>query len=148
MSTLKKGIFLVGDILIYYMALAVMLLVRYQNLNTFKEGFSVHVVPFSAIIIIWALAFYWNGLYEYRAFGNRAWLFKALSRAIAIATAGSIIAFYLFPKFFALTPRANLFIFATIFLLFSYIWRMVALRFSTSGALNVIVSARPLSPRN
>jgi len=139
MSMLKKGFFLVGDIIIFYASLAVMLLVRYQNLATFGEGFSVHVVPFSAIVIIWALAFYWNGLYEYRTFGNRAWLFKALSRAITIATAGSIIAFYLFPKFFELTPRANLFIFAAIFLLFSYCWRMLALHFSTSGALNVIV---------
>ncbi len=140
MSTIKKGLFLVGDIAVFYISLAAMILARYRNLATFKGSFDAHLGPFSAILIIWALAFYWNNLYQYRTFGNRSWLIKALARAIAIATAGSIIAFYLFPRFFELTPRANLFIFAAIFLLLSYLWREFALLFSSSGKLNVIIA--------
>ena len=140
MSTIKKGLFLVGDIAVFYISLAAMILARYHNLATFRGSFDAHLGPFSAILLIWALAFYWNNLYQYRTFGNRSWLIKALSRAIAIATAGSIIAFYLFPRFFELTPRANLFIFAAIFLLLSYLWREFALLFSSSGKLNVIIA--------
>lgn len=139
MGTIKRGLFLTGDILVYYVALAVTLLMRYQNPATLGQTFGAHFAPFSSIFVVWALAFYWNGLYEYHAFGNRVWLFKALARAILVATTGSIIGFYLFPKFFELTPRANLFIFAALFLLLSYLWRMATLRLSSSGALNVIV---------
>ena len=139
MGTLKKGLFLVGDILVFYAALATMIIVRYQNPSTLGLGFLVHFPPFTSILLIWGLAFYWNNLYEYRSFGNRAWLFRALFRSIVIGTMGSIMAFYLFPKFFEFTPRANLFLFAGIFLIFSYFWRMLALHFSKSGALNVII---------
>ncbi len=139
MGTLKKGLFLVGDILVFYAALATMIILRYQNPSTLGLGFLVHFPPFTSILVIWGLAFYWNNLYEYRSFGNRAWLFRALFRSIVIGTMGSIMAFYLFPKFFEFTPRANLFLFAGIFLIFSYFWRMLALHFSKSGALNVII---------
>lgn len=139
MGTIKKGALLLGDIAVFYAALAVMILARYRDIAAFHQTFAAHAGPFSAILIVWLLAFYWNGLFHYRAFGGRAWLVKAILRAVVIATVGSILALYLFPKFFELTPRTNLFLFAGIFFLFSYLFRVVTLRLSSSGKLNVIV---------
>ena len=139
MSKVKKLILLIGDVVTLYLSLWLALLIRYQAVVMAQESFAIHTGPFSAIFILWILAFYWNDLYRPKVFGGSIWLIKALARAVFIATAGSIIAFYLFPGFFELTPRANLFILSAVFFILSYAWRANTSRVFASNALNAVV---------
>lgn len=139
MDNAKKLILLIGDIATLYLALAVALLIRYQTLAYARESFAHHVGPFSALFIAWILACYWNDLYRPRSFGGHLWLIKALARTTFIATAISITALYLFPRFFELTPRTNLFLFALVFFFVAYGIRTATRRLFAFGALNTIV---------
>ncbi len=139
MSKVKKLILLIGDIVVLYVSLAIALLIRYQNIAVAQESFGNHVGPFSAIFALWILSFYWNDLYRPKAFGGTLWLMKAFARAVFIATLTSIAALYLFPGFFVLTPRANLFILSAVFFFLAYFWRAAASRAMATGALNVVI---------
>lgn len=127
MLKVKTIIILLGDMVILYGALAVTLLLRYE-FSYFKESFSSHLKPFSLIFIIWLLTFYLADLYQNKTLKNKLSLARALIPAIAVSAAMSIILFYLFTPFFNLTPKTNLLLFALIFGILDFGWRMLIIK--------------------
>jgi exopolysaccharide biosynthesis polyprenyl glycosylphosphotransferase len=138
MAILKKITLLFGDIVILYLSLAIALYVRYQTVFA-DEAFRAHLFPFSMIFVIWIFVFYLSDLYHDRVFRSTSSLFTAVGGAVAVATIVSIMAFYLFSGLFELTPKTNLLIFAIIFFLLSFGWRLVVLKIFVSGALGIAI---------
>ncbi|MEK7555454.1 MAG: sugar transferase [Patescibacteria group bacterium] len=123
----KTIIILLSDITILYGALAITLLLRYES-SYFKESFSTHLKPFSLIFIIWLLTFYLADLYQNKTLKNKFSLARALIPAIIVSATISIVLFYLFTPFFNLTPKTNLLIFAFVFGILDFGWRMLMIR--------------------
>ncbi len=132
MTSAKKIIILLGDILILYGALMLTLIFRY-GLNYFGESFHAHFKPFSLIFVIWILIFYLADLYKKNYLKINLATVQVFILTIIIGVISSVILFYLFPSFFKLTPKANLVIFALIFGILDLGWRFILVKIYISG---------------
>ncbi len=140
MPKLKVALIFIGDIVFLYSALILTLLVRY-GADYFWFSFSNHFLPFSLIFIVWLSVFYLFDLYQIKSFKNKYILLKNLLPAIVFSVIVSIILFYLFGKFFELTPKTNLAIFTFIFGVLNYGWRLLLIKFFTirGWRINLII---------
>jgi exopolysaccharide biosynthesis polyprenyl glycosylphosphotransferase len=138
MSALKKGVLFLGDVGALYAALAFTLLIRYGS-DFFGDAFRTHLAPFSVIFLLWLLILYLADLY--RLASLRSVTATAATLAIAATVAGvlSVVCFYLFTNFFALTPKTNLLIFVAVFFLIDIAWRALTRKWFAAAAENVIV---------
>ncbi len=134
MTTLKKIIVLLGDIIVLYGALVLALMLRYGLFN-FTESLINHLKPFSLIFIIWLVIFYLADLYKDKNSRITPGVIQGLGLTIAISVIASIIFFYLFPSFFQLTPKTNLIVFALIFGILDLAWRFIVIKISISSGL-------------
>ncbi|MDI6820694.1 MAG: exopolysaccharide biosynthesis polyprenyl glycosylphosphotransferase [Patescibacteria group bacterium] len=118
----SKALFLLlSDVIVFYIALILTLVLRYQT------GFSryllnQHLVPFSIIFVVSIIAFYISGLYDLKHLKNEPAFFKILSTAQSINLLIAFAFFYLFP-FFGVSPRTNLLLFAVISTSLLIVWR-------------------------
>src|SRR3989344_5318764 len=109
---MKKFLIFLSDTTILYISLVLTLLIRYPD--KFQEQYWIHLFPFSLIFISWLLVFYIANLYEPKLLRNNVHFYSALSQAIVISAAISVLFFYLIPLY-GITPRTNLLIFLIIF---------------------------------
>jgi exopolysaccharide biosynthesis polyprenyl glycosylphosphotransferase len=143
MSGWKKGLLLVGDVVILYLALAGALLVRY-GVNGFQATFPEHRASFVPVFLLTVLVFYLFDLYHLRTFLTSFVLFRTTTLATVVAGIVSMGAFYLFPDYFELTPKTNLALFVGLTLVFAYSWRaFLRLRFRASAAPVAFVGSSP-----
>ncbi len=61
-TAFKKTLLFLGDILVFYLALFLMLYLRYAD--AWANEWQHHLYPFAIIYISWLLVFYLIGLYE------------------------------------------------------------------------------------
>ncbi len=102
----KKLIFLLGDVLIYYISLAATLLIRYQrDLNT--EIIHQHLVPFSLVLMLWIMIFYATDRYGLARASSLAFLKSSLTAGF-LNLGAAFAFFYIFRP--GIAPRGNLFI--------------------------------------
>ncbi len=134
MTTLKKIIVLLGDIIVLYGALVLALIIRYGLIN-FKGPLIDHLKPFSAIFIIWIIILYLTDLYQEKNLRINFATVQILTLTIVISVVSSIIFFYLFPDFFELTPKTNLVIFALVFGFLDIGWRFILSKIYISSGL-------------
>lgn len=129
---LKQIVLALGDIVVFYAALALTLIVRYKEPFS-EEALQIHLQPFSLVFIVWVLVFYIVGLYEIRALKTGVDFVKKFGAALVINALATITFFYFVPLY-AITPKTNLFIFLTIVLLLEYFWRSSYNNFLVQGA--------------
>ncbi|TSC53604.1 MAG: glycosyltransferase, partial [Parcubacteria group bacterium LiPW_39] len=126
MSTLigkiKKAILLAGDIAVLYLALFLMLLLRYGHL--WPAQWHNHFVPFTIIYFFALIVFYIIGLYEITLARNNLYFFLTLVRALIINAAIATGFFYFIP-YFGIAPKTNLFINLIIFAILFTLWRQL-----------------------
>src|SRR3989344_6184796 len=134
---LKKGILIFGDICILYVSLFITLGIRY-GVNNLSSSLQTHIKPFSTIFIVWILLFYLADLYDIRLLKKEVQLLKNLVGAVSLATALSIIFFYLFSGFFELTPKTNLALFALVFGVINFAWRWLVVK-SNYAKMKVLI---------
>ena len=128
---LKQLILVLGDIIALYLALALTLLIRYQEPFS-SEAISTHFEPFSIVFIIWILVFYIIGLYEIRSLKNTTNFIRKLITALVINIVITVSFFY-FVTAYGITPKTNLFIFLALIFLLEYAWRTNYNNFLTNG---------------
>lgn len=147
MVTMRKLALLAGDVAALYLSLALTLLIRY-GAGAFSASWSIHLVPFSTLFLLWILVFYLADLYRPETLRSRAAFLSTLAVAVAIAALLSTVVLYLFTDFFELTPKTNLAIFSAAFLLLSALARALLRQFFAVGALDVaILGNSPLLTR-
>ncbi|MFA6513920.1 MAG: sugar transferase [Patescibacteria group bacterium] len=120
-SRLKKIILFTGDFIALFLALSMVLSVRYPKID-FNSQLNDHLGPFSLIFAIWLIIIYVSGLYDLnlRVKGRR--FFRSVLSAAAIASLISVIYFYLNIAS-NVTPKTNLALFIVFFLVIFYAWR-------------------------
>lgn len=106
---LKKLTLIASDLVTFYGALALLLLVRYGE-DSWQRQWSLHITPFSLLLIVWLLALYISNLYDQRMMRNGRDFFTRLGQAMIAASVASVLFFYLIP-YFGITPKLNLFLF-------------------------------------
>ncbi len=127
----KKGILLIGDIVIYYLALLLTLTIRYQEFPPSSERIQLHLTPFSIVLLIWLLVFLIANLYSL-AFSKRDLTFvKSWVTASAVNLFLAFVFFYIVPT--GIKPRANMFLLAAFFFALQYLWRTIFQHSISSG---------------
>ncbi len=127
---LRKIITLIGDWGMLYLALFLMVAMRYGA--EWPDGWARHFHPFSLLFPVWILILYINYLYETRFFRPSIDAIRVLGSSVVIAFIASLSLFYLFPPGLV-HPRKNLLIFAILAWLLLLLWRIVLYRLSRRG---------------
>src|SRR4030043_290414 len=128
---MKKLTLLLSDLVTFFAALSVTLLLRYGP-GDFMAQYDLHAVPFSLLFHLWTLSFYITNLYESRHLRNDMEFFGRLGQAVVVAGLLSVAFFYLIPLNIA--PRTNLFIFIAVESLFIAGVRALYNRILASGS--------------
>lgn len=117
----KQAVVLAGDIALLYLALALMVLIRY-GVELAVLMFQTHLLPMTTIFILWIVLWYAHGLYDIFFFKPLLGLFRRFMAAWIIAVISATTIFYLVP-FFSITPKTNLFIISIIYAFLFLGWR-------------------------
>lgn len=120
-SRAKISLLIVGDVIALYASLVLTLALRYGG-DFSQELVSVHLVPFSSAFALWLIVFYVAGLYDLGRLRNNLDFIKTLGLTLLVNLLLTIALFYLIPAF-GITPKTNLFIFASIFSVLETWWR-------------------------
>lgn len=123
---LKISLALISDILMFYVALWLTLVIRYILIDrapgTFYSSISLHLIPFTIIFFFWLIIFWASGLYDLVKLRNEEVFYKTILIAFGINTAVTIAFFYFIP-YFVITPKINLFVNLALTLALLYFWR-------------------------
>lgn len=117
---------LLGDIVVWYGALWVSLLIRNLGLPQWDD-YVRHALPYTIIFVAWFLVAYIFGLYESRLVSMRTKLAAALFNAQALSAMAAIFLFYSIP-FFGIAPKTFLFINLIVSTIGMFFWRMFGAR--------------------
>ncbi|MBI4133548.1 hypothetical protein HY478_02960, partial [Candidatus Uhrbacteria bacterium] len=120
MNRALQGGLILGDAIVLYLALLVMLFIRYGTVA--GRGAQSHFSPFTILFLIWILVFYIAGLYDVRSLKNNSSFARKLALALTTNFLFAIAFFYFVPGF-GITPKTNLVIFLVLFSLGMYVWR-------------------------
>ncbi len=118
----KSTIAFIGDIVVFILSVVIVLYVRYGN-SEFINQFLVHKNPLFFVLVIWIAIFYISDLYTSKAFSNIIEISRRLSTSLLISFSITITVFYVFGRFFSLTPKANLVMIAFVFGILDILWR-------------------------
>lgn len=120
-SKLKQILLLLGDIVLFYIALYFTLYLRYLS-EPRAELWEQNSAAFAWIFLVWILAFYIGNLYNLKNFAHRGRFVESYLKTLAVSMIISIIFFYLFP-YNNISPKTNLVIFAGVFSALFLLWR-------------------------
>ncbi len=118
---------LLGDIVILYASLWLMLLLRYLEIPS-NHSLDTHIVPFSILFIVWLIVFFISGLYEKHTLLLKRKLPDTILNVQITNSIIAVIFFYLIP-YFNITPKTNLFIYLVVSLLLIILWRNAYISF-------------------
>jgi len=119
-NILRKLVVLAGDWAGLYLALFLLMVLRYGT--NWESSWDLHLRPFSLAFILWILTLYGTYLYETRFLRFGVETLRAIGTAIAISIIASITAFYIFPPGL-IQPRRNMVLFAIIYAIIITLWR-------------------------
>ncbi len=119
----KSGIVFLGDIGIFAISLALTILIRYGD-DLFIKTLDMHIRPFSILLALWLFVFYAIDLYSYTSWRTTTQNIRKFVIAFLLNFFLSISIFYIFGDFFKVAPKANLIIFAGLFLVLDSVWRL------------------------
>lgn len=115
-------ILLIGDLILFYLALFLTLFIRYDFELPSGEILNTHKWPFLYVHLLWVLIFYISGLYDIRKFPSPKMVMGKVVEAMAIGGLLAALLFYLVP-FFGIAPKTNLFTDVIFAALFTALWR-------------------------
>lgn len=114
-----KIILFLGDIVLLYASLLLMILIRFPG-HFSKTTILDHMYPFSVVFLVWLVTFYIWDLYNLSVVGYRVNFLKAMFMNIVAA----VVMFYI-ASTSKMAPKTNLLITAGIFSAFFIGWRSV-----------------------
>lgn len=126
----ESFILLSGDLVAFIFSLWIALFLRYLEipaLDVFIDNF----IPFFILFIIWVVFFFIAGLYEKHRIAQRKRLPELLLKTQLFNSIIAIVFFYSLP-FFGVAPKIILFLYITIYLALSFLWRVYAVSFFTT----------------
>src|SRR3989344_1931928 len=127
----RIALLLIGDIILFYVALATTIAVSFP-IDRMFEFFNEHFVPFSYIISFSLLVFLVAGLYDKETLFFRRKLPSVLFSALLINSIFAVFFFYLI-QLFAIAPKTNLFIYLLVSFVLILLWRLYGVRLLVGG---------------
>ena len=121
-SKQESLILLVGDILLFLIALWVTLFVRYAEIPN-QTLFYNHIIPFSFLFVFWVIVFFISGLYDKHTIMLRSRLSSIILNAQAVNIIFAALFFFFIP-YFGIEPKTNLILYLVISSLFVLVWRI------------------------
>ncbi len=118
----ESALLLVGDIVSFYISLWLMLAIRYFEFPT-TEQWTLHVVPFSLLFVVWIIVFFIAGLYEKHTLILKSKIDSAILNA-QIANSFLATLFFYFVPYFGIAPKTNLFIYLFVSFALILVWRL------------------------
>ena len=112
-----------GDVAILYFSLWLTLSLRYWSLYDIGPVWSLHLAPFSIIIVVWILVFFISGLYEKHTLILKSRLPSTVFNAQVVNSFIAVLFFYFIP-YFGIAPKTNLFIYLVFSFGFILLWRI------------------------
>jgi len=143
-SKIKIGLMLLVDIGLLCLSLWLMLKLRFGTESSLM--WQRHFYAFSFIYPFWILSFYIFGLYDLSFAKNNLPFYSSLFKATILNGFLSITFLYLFPNFFRLAPKTNLFLNLLFFAILFALWRQIyniAIKSPTLGREIVIIGKNP-----
>jgi exopolysaccharide biosynthesis polyprenyl glycosylphosphotransferase len=128
----KQYLLLFLDLGILYASLVFTLFIRYREVA--YADIMTHIIPFSAIYLLWVVVFYINGLYDLAVTQNSSAFWKKFGGSMLVNALIAVAVFYLTPGL-GIAPKTNLFINLAVFSLFFVCWRNIFNKFLTIGIL-------------
>ncbi len=111
-----------GDVILLYFSLWLSLAIRYWTIPS-EAIISLHIVPFSYIIVVWLLIFFIAGLYEKHTLLLKSRLPSTVLNA-QLANSFIAVLFFYFIPYFGIAPKTNLFVYLIISFGFILLWRI------------------------
>ncbi|MFW6215791.1 MAG: sugar transferase [Alkalispirochaetaceae bacterium] len=120
-NLVKLTMFL-GDVVLLYFSLGLVLFLRYGAAYLDQE-YLEHLYPFTILFAFWVTTFYVMDLYNISApFNHRHYLYSMM-----VNVGVAVLFFYAFPGL-EISPKTNLALIAVVFTLFFYLWRFLVNR--------------------
>ena len=116
-----------GDVALFFAALWLTLFLR-NLVGETQQHFSVHLLPFSILFVVWALVFYIASLYEPHVVVLKSRIPGIILNAQAANSLIAVLFFYLIPSF-GITPKTTLFLDLLISFALLSVWRIFGIRF-------------------
>lgn len=132
----KKFILLIGDGISFYIALFLMLTLRFGSRYQNIDVWNIHFKLFSLIFFIWLLVLYIGHLYEIRDISNRK---KLIALILGLQLINFVIAIVFFYVFSVITPKTNLVITSALSTILILIWRLAFNQLSSSFESNRVL---------
>jgi len=118
----ESFVLLVGDFFFFLVSLWLALFLRNLEIPS-RELFSIHLLPFSLLFVVWILVFYIAGLYEKHTAILKSRLPNILASTQLTNSALAVMFFYFIP-FFGITPKTILFIYLFVSFVLILSWRL------------------------
>lgn len=118
---IKKAILFIGDVVCFYVALFLMLCLRF-GWNVSEGVFDIHFRLFSFVFLAWLIVFYITHLYEIGTIARKMKFWKPLAEAVIINFILAIVFFYIYPT---ITPKINLFLVSVFSFVLLFGWRLI-----------------------
>ncbi len=115
-------ILFIGDVVLFLISLWLMLFIRYHDVPS-RELIQAHLIPFSALFVVWVIVFFIAGLYEKHTAILKSKLPIIIFNAQIINSLLAVAFFYFIP-YLGITPKTNLFIYLALSFLFILYWRI------------------------
>lgn len=113
---------LLGDFIVFYIALWATLVVRYLQFPN-ESTLDSHLLPFSILFLVWICLFYIAGLYDKQTLIYRSRLvFIIINAMVANVALAAVFFFFLLPVF-GIAPKTNLLIYLGISSILIPLWR-------------------------
>lgn len=116
---------MMGDFLVFEISLVLSLAGRYGAIR--ENDLETHLMPFSALFLLWMAGLYVAGLYNLTLLRNPLKIFRSFAEGMIGNLLVGLAFFYLIPGF-GIAPRTNLFVIFTLSLLLGYAWRLFFLQ--------------------
>lgn len=120
-QNLKRVLLILGDLLVFQIALIVTLAIRHGGWSTLR--WQQNAWPFFVLSLIWILVFYIAGLYDLAIHRDSLKLFRVYLEGMIANLAIALGFFYLLP-IFGIEPRTILALQFAVALLLGYFWRL------------------------
>ncbi len=123
---LRRTMLLIGDVILYYLALILTLIIRFGNDLSYSLIVK-HLLPFSCLLPIWIGLLTLLDGYDLKSLKSKQVLIIKIIILCSVCALISGLFFYIF-IFFGITPKTNLIIFTILFGIFLFLERRIIVK--------------------
>lgn len=123
----EAGLLFVGDTVFYFLSLWLALFLRAGAEVPSVDFYTIHLIPFGILFVLWFLVYYIAGLYEKHTLIIASALPRIIFNAQIANSILAVVFFYAFPQF-GITPKTILLLFVINSFILGIAWRVYGVK--------------------